>query len=44
MVGLPGVEEYSGKKCGESAERITGSCSLSEGLKEGKGKRVTFTV
>lgn len=30
MVGLHGVEEYSRKKCGESAERIARNYSLSK--------------
>jgi hypothetical protein len=31
-VGLPGVDEYAGKKCNELAEIIAGNRSLSEGL------------
>ena len=40
--GLPGDEEYSGKKCGEAAERFAGNSSLSEGLFTCKGKKVIF--
>lgn len=45
MVSLPGVEEYSRKRCGESAERIAGYRSLSRrGLIGKNGKMVIFTL
>ena len=42
--GLPGVEEGTGEKCGEAAERFAGNSSLSEGLVTCKGKKAIFTV
>ena len=41
-VGLPGVDEYAGMKCGASVERITGNRSLSEGADEGQGHNSHF--
>ena len=40
--GLPGDEEYSGKKCGEAVEIITGNSSLSEGAVYGQGQSGHF--
>ena len=42
--GLPGDEEYSGKKCEMVAERFVGNSSLSQGLFTGKGKMVIFRM
>ena len=42
MVGLPGVEEYSGKNCDELAKRFAGKVSLSNGLIEGHGQNGHF--
>ena len=42
--GLPGDEEYTGRKCEKLAERIAGKRSLSEGADKGKGIKVIFIV
>jgi hypothetical protein len=44
MVGLPGVEEYSGRKCDGVTERYAGMDLSRRGLIDGKGKMVIFRM